>query len=130
MKNHYEVIGDLVFFSKTIFTNKFSFISRFHVKYGSFLYGLYGRLYIYLLGNGINLYKEYKKYYRKEFNNMEDFLIERYNLSEKQVEYFCNKHSYYKLRDNGSDNAVYNMLCVDSIKKIAEKYIGGEINEN
>ncbi len=130
MQRKYVYIEDKVFFNKSVLINRFTFINLFHVKYNSYLYNLYSRLYDYILGNCINLYKEYKKYYSGEFANMREFLIERYNMNDEQLNMFCHKKSYYKLKYNSMDNPTAGLLYIDEIKGLVSEYVGGELSEN
>lgn len=130
MKKSIDVIDEKIFVKKNIYMNKQNFINHFKVKRNSYLYNLYGRLYDYILGSTINLKKEYKKYYKKEYKSMREFLIEKYNLNNEQVENYCNRNSFYKLKNVGFENAIHNMLYYDKIRDIVVAYTGGDIYEN
>ena len=94
MKKQLVKYGDLVFFKKNNRMKKKNFIKMFRVKKNTYFYNLYYRLYDFLIGGDTNLYKEYKKYYAKEYKNFEEFLIERYNMDEGLVKKFKNRKSY------------------------------------
>ena len=130
MEKKYVRVGDKVFFNKNIFMNKVFFVNMFHVKYNSYFYMLYSRLYDYLIGNSTNLHKEYKKYYKQEFSSMREFILERYNLCDEDIEAFAHKNSYYKLRNNGMDNPVHGLLYIDTINVLISEFFGGDFNEN
>ena len=95
MKKQLVKYGDLVFFNKNNRMKKKNFINLFKVKKKTYFYNLYSRLYDFLIGGDTNLYKEFKKYYNKEYKSFEEFLIERYNMDEELLKKFKNRKSYY-----------------------------------
>ena len=66
MKKEIEKYGDIIFFNKNYKMSKRNFIKKFKVKRRTYFYDLYSRLYDFIIGGSTNLYKEYRKYYKKE----------------------------------------------------------------
>ena len=75
------------------------------------------RLYRELFCNGECLYREYKKYYKKEFETFELFLKRKYNFLSSDFEnYSCIKRIVYKHFSYSSDSVV-NTLCDEGFNK-------------
>lgn len=119
--------GDLVFFKKNNKMKKKNFIKIFKVKKKTYFYNLYSRLYDFLMGGCMNLYKEYKNYYSKEYKSFEGFLVERYNMDEELLKKFKNKKSYYKKFDTMCDQIVHSLAQDEEIKEIIYKFMGGYV---
>lgn len=127
MKKQIVKYGDIVFFKKNNRMKKKHFIRKFKVKKNTYFYNLYYRLYDFLIGGSTNLYKEYRKYYKKEYKNFEKFLIEKYNMDEKLLKEFKNRRSYYKNFDTMCDQTVLSLAQDEAIKEIINKFMGGYI---
>ena len=57
-----------------------------------------GRIYDLYFGNPINYRKEFRRYYKKEFDNCEQYLVCRFNMSEELARKVCrNKNNYVVL---------------------------------
>ena len=125
MKKEIEKYGEIVFFNRNHTMSKRFFIKKFKVKKRTYFYNLYSRLYDFIMGGSINLYKEYKKYYKKEYKNFDIFLMERFNMNNDLLKKFNNKKSYYKKINLQCDQAVYNLAQDGEIKKIISEFIGG-----
>ena len=107
-----------------------NFIRMFNVKKGSYYYNLYKRLYDSIFGCKINLYKEYKCYYKKEYETFNSFLKEHYNFDDIILEKISNKKSYYKYKDIGKEQPIENLKYNEEIKNIVKSFIGSDLNEN
>ena len=127
MKKQIVKYGDIVLFKKNNKMQKRNFIRIFKVKKNSYFYNLYSRLYDFLIGGSVNLYKEYRKYYKKEYKTFEKFLIERYNMDEGLLEKFKNRRSYYEKFDIMCDQTVHSLAQDEEIKEIISKFMGGYI---
>ena len=127
MKKQLVKYGDLVFFNKNNRMKKKNFINLFKVKKKTSFYNLYSRLYDFLIGGDTNLYKEFKKYYNKEYKSFEEFLIERYNMDEELLKKFKNRKSYYKKFDTMCDQVVHSLAQDEEIEEIINKFMGGYV---
>lgn len=125
MKKEIEKYGDIIFFNKNNKMSKRNFIKIFKVKRKTYFYDLYSRLYDFIIGGSTNLYKEYKKYYKKEYKNYNKFLMERFNMNDDLLKKFNNKKSYYKKEHVQCDQAVHNLAQDDEIRKIIIEFMGG-----
>lgn len=119
--------GDLVFFNINKKMNKKNFLRIFKVKKKTYFYNLYSRLYDFIMGGNVNLYKEYKEYYKKEYKKFENFLIERYNMNEELLKKFKNRKSYYKKFDTMCDQVVYSLAQDEEIRQIISDFMGGYV---
>lgn len=127
MEKQVAKYGDYVFLKKNKRMGKKNFIKLFKVKKKSYFYNLYSRLYDFIIGGGINLYKEYKKYYKNEYKSFEKFLVERYNMDEELLKKFKNRKSYYKKFDTMCDQVVHNLAQDEEIKQIISEFMGGYV---
>ena len=123
-------LNDKLYFIKNPNMKKKDFLVLFYVKKNTYFYKLYGRLYDFLIGGSINLHKEYKKYYKKEYFNFKEYLIEHHNIPENMIENFYNKNSFYKYKDIGNEQPLYSLLQDSKVKQIAIEFMGGTIYED
>lgn len=123
-------LDDKIFFIKNNDMERKNFLKIFNVKYNSYLYHLYSRLYDYIIGDCINLYKEFRNYYIKEYSNFETFLLEHYNIPDELIYKFNNKKSYYKYKDIGNEQPLYPILQNEKVHDIVIKFVGGYVYEN
>lgn len=123
-------LDDKIFFIKNNDMERKDFLKMFNVKYNSYLYHLYSRLYDYIIGNCINLYEEFHNYYIKEYSNFETFLSEHYNVPDELIDKFNNKKSYYKHKDIGNEQPLYHILQNEEVRDIVIKFVGGYAYEN
>ena len=123
-------LDNKIFFIKNNNMTKKNFLKLFYVKNNSYLFQLYSRLYDYIIGDGIDLYKEFKKYHSTEYSKSEIFLSEHYNIPDELIEKFNNKKSFYKYKDLGNEQPLYHLLHDDEVKNIVRKFMGGYVYEN
>ncbi len=123
-------LDDKILFIKNDDMGKNNFLKLFNVKNNSYLYQLYGRLYDYIIGDSINLYEEFQKYYSIEYSKFEIFLSEHYNVPDELIEKFNNTKSYYKYKDIGNEQPLYHLLHDEKIHNIVSKFMGGYVYED
>ena len=125
-KIHYHVIqlqnSDKAFFIKRNNININKFLKYFGIKKHTFMELVINDLFFNLFGNSINLYKEYRKFYKKEYPTFNDYLQQKHNLLPKEAKLFQNKNSYYKEINKYYMDEIFN--AVSEIKCVLEKYIG------
>ena len=124
------LIDNKIYFIKTKNMGKSNFIKKFCVKKNSYYYKLYSRLYDYIIGENNNLYREYKRYYKKEFASYDEFLLEHHNIPKAILNNFNNKCSYYKYKDTGNEQPLYCLIQNEKIKKMVNEFMGGFVYEN
>lgn len=123
-------IDNKIFFIRTKNMSKKKFLKQFYVKNNTYLYNLYCRLYSYIAGNAINLFKEYKLYYSKEYSTFKIFLSEHYNIPDNIIESFDNRKSFYKYVDIGNEQPLYSLMMNKTIQKVVKDFMGDFKYEN
>ena len=106
--------------------NKKNFISLFNVQKGSYFYNLLIRVYNNFYACNWSIYKEYKKFYKKEFPEFEDYLIQVLKLFPNLIDRTLKKNLYLKYQFSWGDNSVYNFLCYPLMKDTFEKIMEEE----
>lgn len=124
------LLDNKIYFIKNNNMKKSNFLKKFCVKKNSYYYKLYSRLYDYIIGENINLYKEYRKYYKKEYTSYDEFLLEHHNIPKSILNKFNNKNSCYKYKDIGNEQPLYCLVQNEEIKKIINEFIGDFVYEN
>lgn len=124
------LLEEKFYFIKNKNMRKKDFLEILQVKKNSYFYKLYSRLYDYIIGDNINLYKEYKWYYKKEYITYDKFLLEHHNIPKSVLNKFNNKNSYYKYKDIGNEQPLYCLIQNEEMRKIINEFMGGFIYEN
>lgn len=106
--------------------NKKNFISLFNVQKGSYFYNLLIRVYNNFYACNWSIYKEYKKFYKKEFPEFEDYLNQVLKLFPNSIDRTLKKNLYLKYQFSWEDNSVYNFLCYPLMKDTFEKIMEEE----
>ena len=75
------------------------------------------RLYEYFYANSISLKKEYRKYYKQEFNTFGEFLSQKHNLFPFEIKCFLHKRSYYKDLSITPDLNIAELMNDEAISK-------------
>lgn len=94
--NNFLIVNGIIFFNKHKIHTKSGFVKKMNVKKNSYAESIMIRLYNLYFSSSIKLYSEYKKYYKQEFNSINDFLYNKYNLNKPEIEDLDLKHLYYK----------------------------------
>ncbi len=118
---------DLVFFIEKKKMKKKDFFKMVKVKKNSYLYNIYDRMYDFMLKGKVNLYKEYIKYYKKEYKDFSEYLSEKYHMNEEMKKMFENKKSCYKKYDLCCDQPILALMQDDEVKEIICKFMGGYV---
>lgn len=95
------------------------FIIRKHTYFSYFFHRLYNELFC----NSTNLYSEYKKYYKKEFESYNDFLLNKCNLFDYELNNFSNIKKIHHKNFSFADDNVVNTLCDLNFYNKFEKYM-------
>ena len=124
------IISNHVFFSpKSIFSlcRAYKF---FGVKKNSYMGSVVRRIYDYYCGGATNLYRTYRKYYKKEFSTYEEFLEKHFNLFPDEVKSISSKHLYYKDISFQPANNITNLIQDSEIAKTVKQFLGDEGVDN
>lgn len=120
-KNDYSVRA--IYFEKSSKNSSKAMMKYFNARKNTYFSYFFSRLYYELFCNSTNLYSEYKKYYKEEFESYEEFLLKKYNLFEYELNEFSNlKKLHYKNFSFADDNVV-NTLCDSKFYKKFKKYM-------
>jgi len=87
--------GNYIFYNKNSIFKKSYFFNILGVISKSYIGSIISRIYDYYFINSRSLNKEYRKYYRKEFNTFEDYLNKKHNLFKYEIDKLNNKNVYY-----------------------------------
>ena len=107
-------------YSKNI--NSHSFLAFFGVNKHTYFAYFFRRLYTALFKRSIDLEKEYKKYYKKEYPEYHDYLSKKYNLNEDEINDLSQGKIFYLKCDSSSDSIV-NTMCDDEFFEQFQKYM-------
>ena len=84
------------------------------------------RIYDDYCGGAINLYRTYRKYYKKEFSSYEEFLERHFNLFPDEVRSISSKHLYYKDTSFQPENNITNLIEDLAIANTVKQFLGDE----
>lgn len=118
------------YYIKTIKMYKIFFLHFLGVKPKTYIGNVFGRLFDYYFKNSVQLYKEYKNSYKKEFSSFEEYLRNKHNLNDKEIKALKNKSSYYKHFENIPGGTPENLLFYEEVKDRVYDFFGGLKNED
>lgn len=125
------IVDNNNFYIKSRKNRKRKAYTYFGVEKKSYFGRLVSRIYDYYCLGATNLFREYKKYYRKEFDSFDSFLEKRYNLFPNEIEQVNSKQLMYKEIRDGSDSHIKTLIDEDEhFLKSLEEFLGGVYNEN
>ena len=102
---------------------------HFGVKRKSYAGTIVQRLHYYYCGGAVNLYWQYLRYYRCEFNGFVEFLEKKHNLFQSEVNSLNSILTKYKnlsLQPSGSITNLMDRGEESSIEEIFESFLEGE----
>lgn len=73
--------NNYLFFNLYEVGTKARLLNLYKVKKNSYAGEVIGRIYDLYFGNPINYRKEFRRYYKKEFDNCEQYLVCRFNIN-------------------------------------------------
>lgn len=122
--------GDYLFFDKKVVGPVHKLVRRYGVKYNSYAGEVLRRIYHYFFGDAVNVNKEYEKYYKMEFENLDRYLECRLGIPENvRKRLLCNKLLCVDLSDKG-ERVGESFYYDDGLKKQFWEMVGGVENEN
>lgn len=107
-----------------------SFFKYFGVKKNTYIGQVFQRLFYVYCKHSINLFWEYNKYYKYEFKTFEEYLYNKHNLANKEIEIFRNKNSFYKEYSKVADRVNHDLLFDETIKEQLYEFLGGVVYED
>ena len=120
------IISNHVFFPKKSTVSLCGAYKFFGVKKNSYMGSVVRRIYDYYCGGAINLYRTYRKYYKKEFSTYEEFLGKHFNLFPDEVRSISSKHLYYKDISFQPENNITNLIEDLAIANTVKQFLGDE----
>lgn len=120
------IISNHVFFPKKSIVSLSGAYKFFGVKKNSYMGSIVQRIYDYYCGGAINLYRTYRKYYKKEFSSYEEFLERHFNLFPDEVRSISSKHLYYKDTSFQPENNITNLIEDLAIANTVKQFLGDE----
>lgn len=122
--------GDYVFFDRKVVGSVCKLIRKYGVKKRSYAGEVLQRVYHYCFGDAVNLEKEYKKYYRAEYDNVDQYLECHLGVPKSVRDRLSsNKIFYVNLSDKG-EHIGDSFLYDDGLKEQFWNMVGGVENEN
>lgn len=113
------------FFNKRKIGSKHRIFKFFGVKEKSYAGKTLLRLYMQYFGEAELLRQTYRKYYKKEFSTYKDFLVCRYNISDKLAEVIMKENMSCTDLSSKGDDIAYSFDSDDELKKFFLEYAGG-----
>ncbi|MEE3461718.1 MAG: hypothetical protein VZR00_07530 [Lachnospiraceae bacterium] len=106
-------------------------LKRMGVCRDTFAGNMISRLYDYYFAGATNFRKEYKRFYRREFSSLTDFIEEHYNLDHSRAEILSSKN--YSMKNCIIYNIEQNIEILNYDKDFKQKFseaIGGLVDED
>lgn len=119
-----------IFFNRKNVGSKRKLAKIYKVKLNSYAGRVVERIYNYYFGDSIKIKKEYKRYYRKEYNSCEDFLICRFNMSRELAKKILKENTHYVDLEFKGDEISYSFSYDDELTEFFWNNLGGLIDEN
>ena len=121
----------IVYFNKNVLPRKWLVLKRMGVKRNSFAGDVISRLYDYYFSGAIDLNNDFRKYYRKEYASIIDYMEQHHNICYDDA-VFMAKGSY-SMKNCSQNSVERNIETVNYVKDIKEafaKAVGGFIDED
>ena len=123
-------IGSKVIFQKGLKTSRIGVYHFFGVKRKSYAGSIVTRIYDYFCGGSKSMYLEYLMYYRKEYSSFKEFLVDKYNLFEPEVDKIISWRLFCKDLSSTPDTNIRDFLEYDDMRNAIEKWLGENTDEN
>lgn len=117
--------NNYLFFNLYEVGTKARLLNLYKVKKNSYAGEVIGRIYDLYFGNPINYRKEFRRYYKKEFDNCEQYLVCRFNMSEELARKVCRNKKYYVDLEWKGDQVGYYFSYDDELKNQFWGFVGG-----
>ena len=117
--------NNYLFFNLYEVGTKARLLNLYKVKKNSYAGEVIGRIYDLYFGNPINYRKEFRRYYKKEFDNCEQYLVCRFNMSEELARKVCRNKKYYVDLEWKGDQVGDSFSYDDELKNQFWGFVGG-----
>lgn len=124
------IIDKYCFFKKREIGKVEKFQKYLGVRKNSYAGDVASRLYFQYFGNATSVRRYYGKYYKKEFNSIQDFLECRFNISRDASREIAAEDYWFSSFENKYDDVKYSLDFDEVLVDIFEKYVGGIRDEN
>ncbi len=123
--------GDYIFFEKKIVGSVRRLIRRYGVKRKSYAGDVLERLYYYYFGDAVDIKKEYKRFYKNEFDNIDMYLECHMCIPERvRGKLSAKKILCVNLEGKGQHIGDSFYYDDDGLKELFWNMVGGVENEN
>ena len=123
-------IGSKVIFQKGLKTSRIGVYHFFGVKRKSYAGSIVTRIYDYFCGGSKSMYLEYLMYYRNEYSSFKEFLVDKYNLFEPEVDKIISWRLFCKDLSFTPDTNINDFLEDDNMGKAIIKWLGDNTDED
>lgn len=122
--------NNFLFFNKCEVGTKNKLLVLYGVKRNSYAGRVVARIYDTYFGNPIDIKREFKKYYKKEFKSFEQYLVCRFNMPEELAKRIAAEKKYYVDLEWQEDQPGLTFSYDDELKIQFWKFVGGLIYED
>lgn len=119
-----------VFFNKKDVCSIGIILKKYGVKGNSYAGNVLKRIYHYYFGDSVNLYKEYKKYYKKEFKTYDNYLECHLGLPDELRRKIVYRKIFYVNLEGKGEHIGDSFLYDDELKEQFWEFAGGIEYEN
>lgn len=119
-------MSDYLFFVKERRHSLRGAYEYFGVRDGSYLGSVVERIYDYYCKGAVNLFREYRRYYKNEFENYTVFLEKKYNLYPEDIDKVNSRKLCCKDLSLQPDVNIRNLLEDEIMLKTLKGFLGGE----
>lgn len=119
-----------IFFDRKTVGSARKLVFRYGVKYKSYAGEVLQRIYHFYFGDAMDIMKEYRRYYKKEYNDFDKYLECHFGIPKDMRDKFvCNKVVYVNL-DYKGDHIGDSFYYDDELKNQFWSLVGGLENED
>ncbi len=122
--------GKSGFFIKNYYVNRHGIMHYFGVKKNSYAGSIIERVYDYFCMGAKSVFVEYIRYYRREFDSYNDFLLRKHNFFVKEISDINKYLLFYKNLSLTEECGITNLLDDEEFNNIIIKFLGGKYIEN
>lgn len=114
-----------LFFNKNEVGTKNKLLMLYGVKKNSYAGRVVARIYDTYFGNPVDIKREFKEYYKKEFKSFEQYLVCRFNMPEELAKRIADEKKYYVDLEWQEDQPGLTFSYDDELKNQFWKFVGG-----
>lgn len=122
--------GSYVFYDKKTVGSVRGLIKKYGIRYNSYAGEVIQRVFHYYFGDAINLKKEYRKYYMKEYAEFDKYLECHLGIPLNIRKTFSGTKVYYVDLDDKGDKIGDSFFYEENLKEQFWNLVGGLQNEN